>query len=576
MSIGCELLFSAPKYTQVKLASDGCSVFYIRTDMRTKILCRYDLDSKTEKEISKIADRMRLFNVLETDNFYYITEENGCLNTLYINVRNQQHKIIFEGSNIKVLNYSFEKKTLIFAVSRSKSSVYDLYKWDYSTSTYHKIYTNNENAFKWQFDANNEIKVKYIDVDDHIELYFHYKLWKKIREYSYSDYWQSYVVAWDEEWIYIKERGEADTFSLIKMQYCKLTEYEVVYRSKFDIEDVIVIDNKIIAISYCAYRKKWKVLDNTFRYDFEIITDSSLGDLKEIAYVKQQDVFLLTYTIDQDVKRYYIYYRGKKEMSLLFKSRDCYWAKQLSPQIGFTYLTRDKIFINGYISTKDENNHTLVVKIHGGPTQRVTWGYNSITQFFATRGCICVEPNYRGSYGYGRKFEDLLNIEMGNKVTDDIYECIDYVKTKYEVASVYLFGWSAGGYIAMMTAINHDIKLLNGVVAISAPLDMEQIISNSEKQGIQKDKLAYIKFGDPVKDKESLKRQSVRTYNLDFPLLYAYGKKDSLMNNHTVDWLKEQNMCRLLEYDDSHAIQNPHNRIALFRQIEKFMNLQLS
>ncbi len=122
MSIGCELLFSAPKYTQVKLASDGCSVFYIRTDMGTKILCRYDLDSKTEKEISKIADRMRLFNVLENTNFYYMTEENGCLNTLYINVRNQQHKITFEGSNIKVLNYSFEKKTLIFAVSRSKSS----------------------------------------------------------------------------------------------------------------------------------------------------------------------------------------------------------------------------------------------------------------------------------------------------------------------------------------------------------------------------------------------------------------------------------------------------------------------
>ncbi len=91
MSIGCELLFSAPKYTQVKLASDGCSVFYIRTDMRTKILCRYDLDSKTEKEISKIADRMRLFNVLET----YI---NGIIAHLPITRYIQIMKMLSNGS----------------------------------------------------------------------------------------------------------------------------------------------------------------------------------------------------------------------------------------------------------------------------------------------------------------------------------------------------------------------------------------------------------------------------------------------------------------------------------------------
>lgn len=575
MSIECEQLFSAPQYTQVKLAHDGRSVFYIRNDSGRKLLYKYNLSSRTTDQVSIIGNGMKLFDVFEDDNFYYLTEEKGYLNTLYINDRNCQHKIRFEDSNIKVLNYSFEKRTLIIAVSRGMSSVYDLYRWDYETFICSKIYTNDEHAFKWQFDMDNEMKVKYIDMGNHIELYFYHGTWRKIREYTYGDYWRSYVVAWDEELVYIKERGEADTFSLVKIRYSNPAECEVVYRNNYDLEDIIAIDNKIIAVSYSVYRKKWKVLDDTFRHDFDNITDCSFGDLKEIAYSRQQDVFLLTYTIDCDVKRYYIYQRGRKEMILLFKSRDVYWTEQLSLQAGFAYLTRDKLSIDAYISVKDKNSHTLVVKIHGGPTQRVTWGYNSITQFFATRGCICVEPNYRGSFGYGKNFEDLLNVEMGNKVTNDIYECIDYIKSKFDIVSVYLFGWSAGGYIAMMTAINHHIDLLKGVIAISSPLDMEQVASNSEKQGIQKNELAYLKFGNPVNDKEALRKQSVLSHGIGFPLLYAYGNEDPLIDSDRVNWLKGQDMCTLLEYDDNHAIQKPHNRIALFKQIEKFMHSDL-
>lgn len=572
MKIDCEQLFSLPQYTQVRLSHNGRSVFYICIKSGKRVLYKFNLDNGTEEVVSKIRDEIKLFNVLDDDNFYYLTEENGYLNTLYINIQNRQYRTSFEDSNLKVLNYSFERKILVFAASRGKSSIYDLYKWDYETLVCSKTYSNDEHAFKWQFDENDEMKVKYIDVNNHIELYFNYGMWIKIKEYSYCDYWQSYVVTWDEKFVYIKERGKADTFSLVKMEYSKPGESEVIYRNNFDIEDIIVIDNKIVAVSYYVYRKEWKVLDNTFQQDFEIITNQYFGDLKEITYSKQKDVFLLAYTIDRDVKRYYIYRRNNKEMIFLFKSRNTYWVKQLSSQVGFTYFTRDRLSISGYISTKDRNSHKLVIKIHGGPTQRVTWGYNSITQFFATRGCICVEPNYRGSFGYGKAFEDLLNIEMGNKVTNDICDCINFIKTKFEISEVYLFGWSAGGYIAMMTAIKHNIDSLKGVIAISSPLDMEQIISSSEKQGIQKKELAYIKFGNPIMDKEILKKQSLLSYNINFPLLYAYGKNDQLIDYHKVDWLKGQKMCNLLEYDDNHAIQRPHSRIALFKQIEKFMN----
>ncbi len=102
MSIECEQLFSAPQYTQVKLAHDGRSVFYIRNDSGRKLLYKYNLSSRTTDQVSIIGNGMKLFDVFEDDNFYYLTEEKGYLNTLYINDRNCQHKIRFEDSNIKV------------------------------------------------------------------------------------------------------------------------------------------------------------------------------------------------------------------------------------------------------------------------------------------------------------------------------------------------------------------------------------------------------------------------------------------------------------------------------------------
>lgn len=571
MRITCEQLFLPPQYTQVQLSDGGKCICYIHNVGDKKVLCRYDLEEKNEKTVSEIRNEMKLIGTMSNGSFYYLAEHDGYLDTLYINEQNKEYEVSFCNSNIRVLEC--DEKLLIFAVSRGKSATYDLYGWDYETHETSLLYYNDDNSFKWQFGCNGELKVKYIDIGDHIELLFKQRSnWEIMRKYSYSDYWRSHVVFWDENNIYMKERGDNDTFSLVSVEISNPEKRKVEFSANYDLEDIIVIDCTVVAISYYVYRKEWEILDSKYKRDFEIFTCKSYGDLKGVSYSKSSDIFLLTYALDCDVKKYYTYIRRTGSMDFLFCSRKTVDSSCLSRQKGFKITASDGIPIEGYISSRAKTNHKLIVKIHGGPTQRAYWGYNSITQFFASRDYICVEPNYRGSFGYGKTFEDLLDKEMGNMVTNDINDCINYMLGKYEIDEIYLFGWSAGGYIAMMTAIKHNIVHLKGVIAVSAPLEMEQIVNNSEKQGIQKRELAYLKFGNPDKDKTLMSEQSVLNYEISFPLLYAYGKYDHLMEERKIDKLRNYSCCKVLGYDDNHAIQKTKNRLDLFKKIDEFID----
>src|SRR5205823_3936247 len=65
-------------------------------------------------------------------------------------------------------------------------------------------------------------------------------------------------------------------------------------------------------------------------------------------------------------------------------------------------------------------NLPLIAFPHGGPWARDLWGYDTFAQFWANRGYAVLQPNFRGSTGYGKKFIDAGNKQWGDKMQDDI------------------------------------------------------------------------------------------------------------------------------------------------------------
>jgi dienelactone hydrolase len=171
----------------------------------------------------------------------------------------------------------------------------------------------------------------------------------------------------------------------------------------------------------------------------------------------------------------------------------------------------------------------VVVVFHGGPEGQATAGYNGGAQLFVDAGFIRVDPNVRGSSGYGRAW---LHADDGAKrlgVITDIEDAAKYVRSAFAVGGVApkvgIYGGSYGGYSTLvgMTMFAGAYDAGAEVVGIS---NLVTFIRNTAPY---RRLLRATEYGDPDKgDLEALTKLSPMTYldRVSAPLLLIQGAND--------------------------------------------------
>jgi dipeptidyl aminopeptidase/acylaminoacyl peptidase len=96
--------------------------------------------------------------------------------------------------------------------------------------------------------------------------------------------------------------------------------------------------------------------------------------------------------------------------------------------------------------------HPAIVYVHGGPTAQTMNTFNRFVQFMANQGYLVIAPNYRGSTGYGKDFQQANLFDMGGGDLQDVLSAADWIKqTGYvDPKKLILMGGSYGGYLTMM------------------------------------------------------------------------------------------------------------------------------
>lgn len=207
----------------------------------------------------------------------------------------------------------------------------------------------------------------------------------------------------------------------------------------------------------------------------------------------------------------------------------------MSPKKPISYKAADGLEIHGYLTLppfKGDKNLPLVVMPHGGPEYRDFADFDWQAQVLASRGYAVLQPNFRGSTGYGQAFVDAGHGEWGRKMQTDLSDGVRWLVSQGTIdpKRVAILGASYGGYAALAGA-TIDTGVYNCAVSIAGPSDLAAMVTwEDNKTGNSgSDTVLYWKqFMGPASgwDAISPDKQAAKA---SCPILLIHGTDDTVV-----------------------------------------------
>jgi acetyl esterase/lipase len=299
---------------------------------------------------------------------------------------------------------------------------------------------------------------------------------------------------------------------------------------------------------------------------------------------------LVTSASDRQPKRYYIYNPVTGAVFGLGGTHPDIKAEQMGVRDFYRYTARDGLSIPVYVTMppgKTTGPQPTVVLVHGGPYMRGSyWEWEGEAQFLASRGYVVVQPEYRGSEGFGFDHFHAGWKQWGQAMQDDLADAVKWSIAKgwSDPKRVAIAGASYGGYATLMGLIKHPEMYRCGV-AWSAVTDID-LMFNTPQSDATLEGLRYSMktlLGDPKANADIFKANSplANADRLTQPLLLAHGNQDRRVpivhgtafrdavskTNKQVEWVQY--------VDEWHGLHHEKNRIDFWMRTELFLEQNL-
>ena len=292
---------------------------------------------------------------------------------------------------------------------------------------------------------------------------------------------------------------------------------------------------------------------------------------------------------------YFLYDTEKRKLQEISKSREWLSPALMSKRTFITYKSRDGMDIPAWVTTplnSEGKNLPLVVNIHGGPWVRaysgIQWGRWPNAQFLASRGYVVLEPEPRGSTGFGIKHYTSSFKQWGLAMQDDITDGALHLAKEGIVDKnrMCLFGGSYGGYAALQGLVK-DPDLWRCGVAYVAVTDLELLQTVSWSDIARGSDFFETDFKRRVGDKDVDRDQFLKTSpakntdKIKAPVLLAMGHDDQrvpLVHGTTMQAAMEKS-GKPIEYvvytGEAHGFNKDENVIDFYTRVERFLALHL-
>jgi dipeptidyl aminopeptidase/acylaminoacyl peptidase len=221
--------------------------------------------------------------------------------------------------------------------------------------------------------------------------------------------------------------------------------------------------------------------------------------------------------------------------------------------------------------------NAAIVYIHGGPTAQTMNSFNRFVQFAANQGYMVLAPNYRGSTGYGKEFQQANLFDMGGGDLQDVLAGVDWIKQTghLDPKKIAVMGGSYGGYLSMMAVTKAPDVWAAGVPIVPFVNWFTEI--ENEDPVLQQSDLATM--GDVVKNKALYEDRSPINFidRIKAPLLLLAGGHDPRCpkseTQQVVDAIKKRGgtVDSKVYENEGHGFARVENQIDAYKRVADFL-----
>ena len=496
-------------------------------------------------------------------------------------------------------------RTEIFAAPKAKPDIlyiglndrdprwHDLYELRISTGEKTLLRKNTERIAGWDFDHDGNLRLaertspagdnEILRVDpDGFKLIYTCTVLEECRVADFD--------AANKQVYLISNKGSLDLSELELMDPATggttTVESDPEKRVDFGSMQMSDVDYHILFSRYEDDRYRVYFQDKAFEQEYRWLQSKLPG--KEIGFgarSKDENIWIVSAYSDTEPGETYVWDRKAKTLTLQYRSREELPRASLSPRNPYHFKSSDGLEISAYLTLPQglpAKNLPLVVFPHGGPWARDSYGYDTFAQFLSNRGYAVLQPNFRGSTGYGKKFLNAGNGEWGRKMQDDLTWGVKALVADGTVDAkrAGIAGGSYGGY-ATLAGVAFTPDLYAAAVAIVAPSNLITLLDAIPPYWEAGRKQMYARMADPTtpEGKALLVAESPLTQAkaIVTPLMVVQGKNDPRVNiresNQIVAAVRDNG--KPIEYlvapDEGHGFARPINNLAMVTAMEGFL-----
>lgn len=350
--------------------------------------------------------------------------------------------------------------------------------------------------------------------------------------------------------------------------------------SEVDMDNVLFAgsNRRVVGASYVTDRRQTMMIDGELRR----MTNSlgrALGGRSVYVVDASSDNsrYLIWASSDVDPGRYYLYTPAGRQLRPLLADRPALDGQTLAAVQSISYPAADGTMIPGYLTLPpgrtDARGLPAVVMPHGGPASRDEWGFDWMAQYLAGQGFAVLQPNFRGSSGYGEAWFQNNGYRSWRTAIGDVADGGRWLVAQgADPAKLSIVGWSYGGYAALQSGVIEP-DLFKSIVAIAPVADLAQLRREGNRYTSGRINRDYIGEGPHLREGSPAQNAGA----IRAPVLMFHGDLDTNVDIEQARTMRRAlqsagGRVELVEYPGlAHNLGTSEARTDMLRRIAAFL-----